>query len=742
MAPSAPTRPRLTLKGVERKRPGPAPKPLSERLKSKPLKQVKRIERSYTRERKIEVLNYLLNHRVPDGRRTTAPRRRIGQPPAQELVSPPPTVREENGEYVWYRAPTYAEASDFWKIPTPTIQGWWDRRKKLLAGTGIEVPEVAERPSPARRAPTGASTAPNRSAQPAAAPREGAQGAAQGESDEQQRDGDSAPENEATPATSSSAPSPNPNPNPNPTPQPPRSNGTPLRAVERTSSNARRVQPPPAAQPTPAGTGQQPDTTSRAQLLGTPIAPRPPANVAQPAPRPAPQVFAAPILKSQAARPTDHPPPVDLPPAFNPANYVVVYIGPPPGPQPNQHCIHPGAILPVVYSGQPLDVPPMSYVSVFPSHPPPPGPRPPPPPPDALYVDGVVHDAPPPPFPGQRPPHRPSGHPEPHNPPSQGQPTMPHGSQPRPQQDPGHPLISRPHPQQQSGGPPPHAARPALNGPRDAARHVDQPPPSQRAPTAPPNSAAQPGTYLHPGLTFPRRTTRPPPAAQAQPTRASSGPPPTPPTHAADTQVRPATTASAAQHPPPAVPGSQQPAQTAFRSASPGSGQPPAEAATKAHAPLIHAAESTETAEVPSTQRQQQEHSDGTDVPMLEREDSGSSSPSTEGVSQTHEADADAARFAPPSKATSTSQTEKAGALVNTTAAPQKDTATTPMETTATLEENATATSMESDARKLPAGTRTETTTTSMDIDTEAPADTPGRVDSLFGSGVSTPAVS
>ncbi|KAG7292089.1 hypothetical protein NEMBOFW57_002121 [Staphylotrichum longicolle] len=182
MAPSAPTRPRLTLKGVERKRPGPAPKPLSERLKSKPLKQVKRIERSYTRERKIEVLNYLLNHRVPDGRRTTAPRRRIGQPPAQELVSPPPTVREENGEYVWYRAPTYAEASDFWKIPTPTIQGWWDRRKKLLAGTGIEVPEVAERPSPARRAPTGASAAPNRSAQPTTVPREGAQGAAQEES--------------------------------------------------------------------------------------------------------------------------------------------------------------------------------------------------------------------------------------------------------------------------------------------------------------------------------------------------------------------------------------------------------------------------------------------------------------------------------------------------------------------------------------------------------------------------------
>lgn len=66
-------------------------------------------------------------------------------------------IRTESGQYVWYRAPTYAEASDFWNIPTPTIQGWWDSRRKLLEGTGIELPEDAE-PEAASSSNTGAST--------------------------------------------------------------------------------------------------------------------------------------------------------------------------------------------------------------------------------------------------------------------------------------------------------------------------------------------------------------------------------------------------------------------------------------------------------------------------------------------------------------------------------------------------------------------------------------------------------
>ncbi|KAK4187958.1 hypothetical protein QBC35DRAFT_368659, partial [Podospora australis] len=144
MAPNPPTpqggRRPLTQKGLPRKKPGPAPKPLSERLMQKSLKPVRRVERSYPKERKIEVLLYLLNHRVPDARPRKVPRRRIGQPHESELTQP--MVRDENGELVWYRAPTYAEASEFWKIPTPTIQGWWDSRDKLLEGTGIEVPGV------------------------------------------------------------------------------------------------------------------------------------------------------------------------------------------------------------------------------------------------------------------------------------------------------------------------------------------------------------------------------------------------------------------------------------------------------------------------------------------------------------------------------------------------------------------------------------------------------------------------
>ncbi|KAK3393168.1 hypothetical protein B0H63DRAFT_516370 [Podospora didyma] len=137
--PQPPRRP-LTQKGVERKRPGPAPKPLSERLAMKAAKPVRRVERSYTRERKIEVLMFLLNHRVPDPRPRKVPRRRIGQPHEEELTQP--MVATPNGDLVWYRAPTYAEASSWWKIPTPTIQGWWDSREKLLEGTGIEIPKV------------------------------------------------------------------------------------------------------------------------------------------------------------------------------------------------------------------------------------------------------------------------------------------------------------------------------------------------------------------------------------------------------------------------------------------------------------------------------------------------------------------------------------------------------------------------------------------------------------------------
>ncbi|KAK3363073.1 hypothetical protein B0T25DRAFT_575706 [Lasiosphaeria hispida] len=125
-------KPLLTKKGTLRKRPGPAPKPR------------KRVEQSYTRQRKIDVLLFLLNHRVADSRLRKVPRRRIGQPHDQEPEQP--MIRDANGELVWYRAPTYIETSKFWKVPVPTIQGWWDAREKILEGTGIELPAAATGP--------------------------------------------------------------------------------------------------------------------------------------------------------------------------------------------------------------------------------------------------------------------------------------------------------------------------------------------------------------------------------------------------------------------------------------------------------------------------------------------------------------------------------------------------------------------------------------------------------------------
>ncbi|KAK4034006.1 hypothetical protein C8A01DRAFT_39524 [Parachaetomium inaequale] len=212
MAPSAPARPRLTLKGVERKRPGPAPKPLSEKLRAKPLKEVRRVKRKFTRERKIEVLLYLLNHRVADTRERRCPRRRMGQPHEEELTQP--IAQGENGNFVWYRAPTYTEASKFWKIPVPTICGWWDSREKILEGTGIELPEVGPGGLSEALAATGALPIPNKNYQLPPAPADETQEAGQaGNSgqDGQQRDEAPAAENGATPTTSGSVSSPNPN---------------------------------------------------------------------------------------------------------------------------------------------------------------------------------------------------------------------------------------------------------------------------------------------------------------------------------------------------------------------------------------------------------------------------------------------------------------------------------------------------------------------------------------------------
>src|SRR6266702_7604593 len=97
-----------------KKRPGPKTTPLDARP-YKQHKPISRIERSYSRERKIQVLLFLIHHRVKDDQRRRA---RAGCTNA-ETELPDGTV---------YRPPTAAEASAYWKIPEPTIKGWWRQR--------------------------------------------------------------------------------------------------------------------------------------------------------------------------------------------------------------------------------------------------------------------------------------------------------------------------------------------------------------------------------------------------------------------------------------------------------------------------------------------------------------------------------------------------------------------------------------------------------------------------------------
>ena len=86
----------------ERVRPGPKAKPMRNRV-YKLRGPIRRIRRSYSRERKIEVLLFLLNHRV--------------------------AANEAEAEY---RRPTFAEASAYWKIPLSTIHEWWEKQEEIL----------------------------------------------------------------------------------------------------------------------------------------------------------------------------------------------------------------------------------------------------------------------------------------------------------------------------------------------------------------------------------------------------------------------------------------------------------------------------------------------------------------------------------------------------------------------------------------------------------------------------------
>ena len=95
------------LKERTNQRPGPKPKPLSERLLVyKPPKPIQRIERSYSRERKIEVILFRKHHRVQ-------------------------SIDLDTGLLV-YRPPTFLQMQAFWKIPDETIRRWWNSQDTIL----------------------------------------------------------------------------------------------------------------------------------------------------------------------------------------------------------------------------------------------------------------------------------------------------------------------------------------------------------------------------------------------------------------------------------------------------------------------------------------------------------------------------------------------------------------------------------------------------------------------------------
>jgi len=85
-----------------RPRAGPKSKALCDRI-YKPRGPIKRIRRSYSRSRKVEVLMFLTYHRIP----------------ANALQSQ-------------YQRPTHAQAATYWKIPESTIQEWWKKQDDIL----------------------------------------------------------------------------------------------------------------------------------------------------------------------------------------------------------------------------------------------------------------------------------------------------------------------------------------------------------------------------------------------------------------------------------------------------------------------------------------------------------------------------------------------------------------------------------------------------------------------------------
>jgi hypothetical protein len=107
-----------------KKKPGPKPKSLVDRKAID--KPVKRLQRSYSREKKIQVLTFLLHHKMVRSRLAQQRRRRQGASETDALLTM---------DLLTYRDVTLEEAAAFFKIPLATVGRWWAGREAILQGT-------------------------------------------------------------------------------------------------------------------------------------------------------------------------------------------------------------------------------------------------------------------------------------------------------------------------------------------------------------------------------------------------------------------------------------------------------------------------------------------------------------------------------------------------------------------------------------------------------------------------------
>jgi hypothetical protein len=87
------------------------------------------LQRSYSREKKIQVITFLVHHKVVRSRLTQQRRRREGASEADVLLSM---------DLLTYRDVTLEEAAAFFKIPVRTVGGWWAKREAIVQNNSRE----------------------------------------------------------------------------------------------------------------------------------------------------------------------------------------------------------------------------------------------------------------------------------------------------------------------------------------------------------------------------------------------------------------------------------------------------------------------------------------------------------------------------------------------------------------------------------------------------------------------------